>query len=52
MIEIGIPVYKARATLRKLLDSLMAQTCEDPPTRTFWTRGATPRRIHHLNAIP
>ena len=29
MIEIGIPVYKARATLQKLLDSLMAQTCED-----------------------
>ena len=28
----------------------MAQTCDDPPTRTFWTRGATPRRIHHLRA--
>ena len=28
----------------------MAQTCDDPPTRTFWTRGATPRRIHHLQA--
>ena len=29
MLEIGIPVYKARGTLQKLFDSLMAQTSED-----------------------
>ena len=29
MVEIGIPVYKARGTLQKLLDSIMAQTSDD-----------------------
>jgi len=28
MTEVGIPVYKARATLPKALDSLLAQTKE------------------------
>ena len=29
MVEIGIPVYKARETLPATLDSLVAQTCKD-----------------------
>lgn len=67
MVEVGIPVYKARATLPKLLDSLVAQTYERFITclsfdgdnedysdiiETYRARGLKIRTIYGENAGP